>query len=53
MKEANPAKAGFITYDEYLGLVANRPYMLSHMTLFVSNTIMEYSKPVPTTAGKA
>ena len=47
MKEAHPEKAGFISYDEYLGLVANRPYMLSHMTLNISNTIQEYSSLKP------
>lgn len=51
MKEAHPTKPGFISYEEYSGLVANRPYMLSHMTLNISNTIMEYSKPAPTAAG--
>jgi len=46
MKEAHPATAGKISYDEYLKLVANRPYMLSHMTLNISGTIAEYtSKP--------
>lgn len=53
MKEAHPAQAGKISYDEYLQLVANRPYMLSHMTLNISGTIAEYtSKPgaMPVTA---
>jgi len=44
VKEAHPATADRITYEEYRQLVSVRPHLLTHLTLNISSIISEYTK---------